>query len=125
MIIKYECYEGLIIVNVPDSSYWEIRIKQYAEDTGGDDYSLYLIFDDKKYLIRDTEYWWMGRDNLPCFAIGELYEEIVEIIAKQIADDPNLKIIDINVIESELIDSKYKERWLEKGYIELSSDGSW
>ena len=124
MIIKYDYIGDQVIVNVPDSSYWEIRFRLFDDNTGDDDYNLYLILGDKEFTLRDSDYWCQGRD-LPYTAVGALYEEIVEVIAEQIAKDPNLKFIDIGAIESELIDSKYQKAWLEKGYIKLDADGSW
>lgn len=123
MLIKYEYIGDRVIMNVPDNSYWEIRFKLF-NDGGLDDYNLYLIMDDREIELRDTDYWCSGRD-LPYTEVGALYEEIVEVIAERIAREPNLKLIDIDAIEAELIASKYEKRWLEKGFIKLAADGSW
>ena len=125
MLIKYEYIGDRVIVNVPDSSYWEIRFKLFDDDTGVEDYNLYLIFGDKEFVLRDTDYWCQGRRDLPYRAVGALYEEIVDVIAQRIAEDPNLKFLDIEAIEAELIETKYQNKWLEKGYITLTADGSW
>ena len=124
MIIKYEYIGDKIIVNVPDNAYWEIRFRLFDKDTGADDYNLYLIFGDKEFVLRDTEYWCQGR-KLPYTAVGALYEEIIEVIAERIALNPDLKFLDIEAIESELIESKYEKKWLEKGYIEVDANGRW
>ena len=124
MLIKYEYIGDKVVVNAPDNSYWEIRFKLF-DCEGNEDYNLYLIIGEKEFMLRDVDYWCQGRWNLPYTAVGALYEEMVEVIAKRIACEPNLKVIDVEAIESELLESKYKKKWLEKGFIELAADGSW
>ena len=125
MILKYEDIGDRVIMNLPDSACWEIRFRLFGEDTGCDDYNLYLIYGDKEIVLRDTEYWCQGRRDLPYTAVGALYEEIVEVIGKKLALDPDLRIIDIEAIEEELIAAKYEKKWIEKGYIKPSDNGSW
>ncbi len=124
MFIKYENCGDNIILNVPDSEMWQICYR-LLDEKGYDDCSLYLIIADKTILLRDGEDWWNGRPDLPCFAVGELYEEIVEVIFAKIENEPNLKVIDITSIEYQLIKEKYEKKWLEKGYVTADNNGSW
>ena len=124
MFIKYEDCGDNIIINVPDAETWQIRFKLFDEDCN-DDYNLYLIIGDKTVLLRDTEYWCQGRPNLPYSVVGKLYEEIVNAIWTKLDNEPNLKMIDIPLIESKLLEEKFEKDWIEKGYVEVYDDGSW
>ena len=123
MLIKYDFCGDNNIVNIPETMYWKISFAMLDEN-GRDDYNLYLHIGNEKITIRDTDFWSMGRD-LPYEEVGYMYEEMVDIIAAKIEQEPNLKIIDISAIESTLINEKYEKRWIEKGYIEPDADGSW
>lgn len=122
MFIKYNngCGDN-IIVNVPDSEYWEIKF-QLFDDNCCDNYNLYLVTKDRTITLRDTEYWSQGRD-IPYSSVGGMYEELVDVIGEKIAD--NVRFIDIDKLESELIEAKYYKKWLDKGYICIYENGSW
>ena len=124
MFIKYEYIGDQCLVHIPDGAYWEIRFRLFDDDTGEEDYGLYLILGDREFTLRDPDRWCQGRD-LPYYAVGSLYEELVEVIASWVATDPCLKLLDLEAIEAELIEAKYKAQWLEKGYIKLDADGRW
>ena len=124
MFIKYEYIGDKILINVPDSSVWEIRFRLFNED-GDEDYNLYLTIDGKEIELRDTDYWCQGRPQLSYRAVGEMYEEIVEIVTQMIAEEPNLRVIDIDEIEAELIEHKYAQLWLDKGFVKPNKNGSW
>lgn len=124
MLIRYSHIGDQCIVNVPDNAYWEIRFRMFDTETGVDDFNLYLITEDKEIMLRDTDDLCQGR-NLSYIAVGNMHEEMVSVIADKIAKDPNLRLLDIDAIEAELLTSKYEKMWLEKGYITLDPDGSW
>ena len=112
MFIKYEnCGDNIVLI-VPDSAMWQICYRSFDED-GNDNCHLYLIIEDKTILLRDTEYWCQGRPNLPYSAVGYLYEEIVDVIFAKIANEPNLKIIDIPSVENQLLNEKYEKKGFE------------
>ena len=124
MFIKYEDCGDSIIIHLPDSVCWRICFKLF-DDNGNDDYGLYLNIEDKTILLRDTENWCQGRPNLSYTEVGSMYEEILDIIASKIENEPNLRMIDIPAIENKLLEEKYEKRWIEKGYVEVSPNGSW
>jgi hypothetical protein len=124
MFIKYEDCGDNIIVNVPDSLTWKICYKLFDE-AGNEDCNLYLIVGEETILLRDAEYWCQGRTNLPYSAVGDLYEEIVNVIGAKIENEPNLRIIDISSIESKLLEDEFEKKWIEKGYVDVYPDGSW
>ncbi len=124
MLFKYTYIGDQVIVNVPDHELWELRFMLFDDD-GYDNYNLYLIYRDKKTEIRETDFWTQGRPNLPYSAVGALYEEIVEVVCERLAGNPNLKIIDIDAIEDELIAQKYEKIWLDKNYVTKDSNGRW
>jgi hypothetical protein len=67
----------------------------------------------------------MGRNNLPYWIVGDLHQEIVNVICSKLEKDPSLKVIDITLIESELLEARFEKEWLEKGYIEARDVGHW
>ena len=123
MFIKYDDCGDNVIINLPDSIPWKICFRMFNENAY-DDFNLYLIMGEETILLRDTDYWCQGRSDLPYTAVGYMYEEMVDIIAKKIENDPNLRLIDISSIENELL-GKYEKIWIEKGYIEVDSNGRW
>ena len=125
MVIKYDTNENYKIMYVPDNTHLEFGFKRQDNDLMDNGYSLYLIFGEKEFLVRDSDYWCKERKLLPAIAVRELYEEIVETIRERLVMNPNLDFLDIDEIESELIESKYKEKWLKNGCIEINADGNW
>lgn len=124
MFIKYDSCGDNIVINVPDSVCWKVCFK-LLDDNCCDSYNLYLIVEDKTILLRDTDYWCQGRPKLCYTEVGYMYEEIIDMIASKIKNEPNLRIIDIPEIKNKLLEEKYEKKWIEKGYVELCSDGSW
>lgn len=113
MIIKYTHNGDRIIANIPDGSFWEIRFRMFDNDTGNDDFNLYLIHEGREITLRDTAHFCRSR-NLSCYCVGAMYGEMVDVIAARLANDPNLRILDIDAIESELLTSKYEKLFLEE-----------
>lgn len=121
MIIKFKNIDT-VIVCIPESVCWEIRVNLFDEESY-DDGGIYLNVQNKQYQIRNVDMWCMGRTKLPFQAVVDLYEEMVNVITKKFTD--NQKMIDIDVIEAELIDIKYKNLWNERGYIQIDINGFW
>ncbi len=105
------------LIKLPENSYYEFK----SEFDDG----LYLILSNKEILLRDIDYWCQGRTELPSYAVYDLYSEIVDVIANLLTNDENIKIIDIDEIETDLINKNYEKAWLSRGYITISEDGSW
>jgi len=102
------------IMHLPDTACWSISYKEWDKD-GDSDGSIYLVVDEKEYVLRDVARWDFSV-TLKFNHISDMYEKMVELIGQQIAEDPNLKIIDIDAIEVAAI---VEEKWLNKGYIEV------
>ncbi len=115
MIFKFRFLGDNIVANIPDNEYWELRFNEY-NDTGDEDCNLYLVYKDKLIMLSDVPELMDEVPGLPCREAGALYEEIVDIVYTKIACDPDLKVIDINAIESELIKQKYEKLWIDNGY---------
>jgi len=124
MFIKYEFFADPVLVYIPDSEPWEIRMKS-VDENGFEDCGLYLTASGAETQLTDSDIWCQGRPDLPRWAVGELYEEIIEVIAQKIIEESNLKVIDIPQIECRLLCEKYEKIWAERGYIEIAENGSW
>ena len=90
-----------ILINLPTTSVWSITMRVCADESN-DDYSLYLMIDQEKILLRDIDYWCRGRE-LPLSAVGDLYKEIIDTITYILKDNPTTTCINIDKIEDELI----------------------
>lgn len=123
MIIKYVFCGDRAVVYIPGNAQWEI-ISRSVNDKGYDDNGLYLIVDGKERSLSDADAWCSGR-SIPEYEIGTLHEDVVDTVFKRMAGDLALRVIDIEEIIAELLTAKYEKRWAERGYIELSGDGSW
>lgn len=123
MIIKYEYIGDRAVVYIPDDAQWEI-ITRSVDEKGYEDNGLYLIVNGEERSLSDAEAMCAGR-SLPEYEIGALHGDVVDAVFRRMADDPQLRAIDIEEIIAELLTSKYEKRWAEKGYIELRADGSW
>ncbi len=120
MIIKCSHVDGVenAIINIPDSAYYEIRSR--FED------GIYLILSDKEIQLRDIDFWCQGRSpELTSWAVTDLYDEMVDVIADILTNNEHISSIDIDEIENDLISKKYEQEWLSKGYITIREDGSW
>ncbi len=124
MFIKYEYLGDKVIMNLQSEANWKICFKLF-DDEGCEDYNLYLITDEETVVLRDVEYWCQGRPDLRYTAIGELFEEIVDVIAHKLEHEPDIRVIDIPAIENKLIEEKYEKMWMEKGFIKIDEHGRW
>ena len=124
MIIKYEFAGEKAVVFIPDNVQWEI-ISRCIDDRGYDDNGLYLIVDGKERTLEAGDAWSGGARTIPDFEVSCLHEEVIDVIAERMANNPDLRIIDINEIIEGLISSEYYKRWLEKEYIKPDANGRW
>ena len=125
MYIKYEYVADKVFLHLPDSLPWEIRFRYFNKTGERDDLCLYLSIGEQEILLCDPDIWCQGRPDLPYDAVAMLYEEMVDVIAQKVIEDPDLKVLDINAIEMQLLEEKYEKIWAEKGFIELDENGSW
>lgn len=124
MIIKYEDIGDKVLMQIPAGSPWEIRYRLFS-DPNDDYYKLCLITGDREITLDSADKWCQGRPKLPDSAVGVLFEEMIEVIAAKLEQDPDLKFLDIEEIEAGLIASRYEKLWLELGFITLSENGGW
>lgn len=126
MYLRCEFIGDEMLIYIPDTVVWCLKVNPYEAQSGDvyGVYKLYLEVDGKEILLRDADYWCSGR-KLPAEAVGELYSEIIDIVFQKVIKDDTLKYVDIDEIESELLNTKYEKLWIEKGYIELDANGSW
>lgn len=121
MFVKCSCADCVdnALINLPENDYYEFRSKS--------DDGIYLIFLNKEIQLRDIEHWCQGRPELPCCEVENLYDELVNVIANMLANDENIKVLDFDKIESDLITEKYEKRWLSKGYVTVKDEwgGRW
>ena len=119
MFIKCSYCDGVdnVVINLPETEKFEIRCKY--------DDGLYLILPDEEIILRDIYHWCDGRPELPTYAVDELYSEIVDVIAKTLISDENIRSIDIDEIENKLLDEKYAKKWSSNGYITIDENGVW
>lgn len=124
MFIQFDDIGDRRLIHLPDSAYWELRFRLFDEK-GNDDYGLYLILGEEEILLRDTDTLCQGRPELHYRAVGALYEAMVERVGERLAADPMPRIVDIDAIESELLEEKFYQQWLKKGYIQPDANGHW
>ena len=124
MYLKYEDCVDKTIINLPAEKSWKICFKFFGDDVL-EDYNLYLMMDGETVLLLDTEDLCQGRPGLSSRAVGELYEEIIDVIAEKLEKEPDLRVIDIMAVMNKLLDEKYEKKWLEAGFITLDANGSW
>ncbi len=74
--------------------------------------------------MRDTDLYCSGRD-IPIEAVGELYDDVINLITNMIIENPNHQYVCIEDLESQLLRDKYEEQWTKKGYICPNENGSW
>ncbi|MBQ6897992.1 MAG: hypothetical protein IJN70_03350 [Clostridia bacterium] len=124
MYLKYEDCGDKIILNLPAEKSWKICFKLFDDDVA-EDYNLYLMMDGETVLLLDTEYLCQGRPELSYRAVGELYEEIIDVIAEKLEKEPDLRVIDIMAAMNKLLAEKYEKKWLDAGFITPDANGSW
>ena len=124
MFIQFDDIGDRRLIHLPDSARWELRFRLF-DDKGNNDYGLYLFLDEEEISVRDTDTLCQGRPELPYTAVGLLYAAIVDRVAERITSDPTLRLIDIDAIEAELLEEKFYQQWLNKGFIQPDANGHW
>ena len=119
MFIKCSYCDGVdnVLIHLPETEKFEFR---YRYDDG-----LYLILPDREIMLRDMDYWCQGRLELPTYAVGDLYSEIVDTIAEMLINNEKISVVNIDRVEEKLVSEKYEKEWVSKEYISTSKDGSW
>lgn len=116
MIIKCDYCDGTdnALIYLPDNERYEIRTRynEYGER------EICLILNNKEIILRDVEFWAMGRKDLPISAIECLYDDIVSSIQDKLMKDPKIDVLDIDEIEEIVFNEKYKDEWCSNGYID-------
>lgn len=118
MFVKCSYCDGVdnVLINFPETEEYEIRFR-YRD-------GLYLILPNKEIMLRDVDHWCDGRPNLPAWAVGDLYSEIVDVVTELLINDKKINCINIDEIEGKLL-KKYEKEWSSLGYITIDEDGSW
>ena len=117
MYIKYEFIGDRNLIFIPDNKLWSLRFRMFDED-GNEDYSVYLTVEGSDPIrILDVDQFCQGNPDLPYYAVGHLYEDLIDTAAEQIRTNPAECVLDISDLVSQLVLSKYKAIWVEKGYI--------
>lgn len=110
------------IINLPDSIHWEFIWDQFNEN--GD--ILHLKIGDEDYVLGDLDRWCSGRPELPVFEVISLYEDLLKEILNCLQSGADHLAIHLVDLENELVSTKYKAQWLQKGYISIDPDtGFW
>ncbi len=119
----YICYSNIEkrIIHIPSHVTWTLECRPF-DDEGNEDGNMYLILEGKEYVIRDPEYWCIGR-KLPYHIVVYFYEDMLNVIMEELANNPH--VINIDKIENDMIENKYKKKWLDNGYIEIDDNGNW
>jgi hypothetical protein len=123
MYIKYEYIGDRTLLHLSPDKPWSLQFRMFDED-GNEDYSVYLtVSGGTPIQILDTDLFCQGCPDLPYYAVGHLYEDVIDAAAEQVSADPNVRVLDIPGIVDQLVASKYRDLWLTKGYI--GPDWSW
>ena len=123
MIVKYSFLGDVSIVCIPEGVQWEFASRSF-NDKGNEVYGLYLIVGEKEYTISEADTWCSGRD-IPDYEVGFLHESVMDVIFGMMSEKPELKVIDMEEIIHEMLSSEYRQRWVEKGYIQPDENGHW
>lgn len=123
LIIRFEFIGDENLICIPDTVPWRIVCK-FCDNTGYDDYGLYLILNGEEIQLRDAETLCSGR-NIPLDAVGELHYDMINEISKKLIETPKTEFICLEDLESDLLKSKYEELWISKGYIHPDKNGAW
>ena len=116
MLFKVTINFDYCIINAPDSQLWSLSYRDtYCEDgCEYEDFHLHLLLGDEDIELRDAKFCSLADDDhlFPSKCeVGQLYEELINIIAERIAAVSDIRIIDIDSLEAELYVNKYKEKW--------------
>lgn len=116
MLFKFtQCIDPCII-NVPDNSYWKLsyRDEYYDDEYEYRDYILRLVFSNEEIELRDANHCAIAEDDRLFVHendVGWMYRELIDVVAERLATTPDLKLIDIDSIENELYQKKFREQW--------------
>ena len=117
MYIKYEFIGDRNLLFIPSGKHWSLRFLMFDED-GNEDYSVYLTVEgDKPIRVLDVDLFCQGNPDLPYYAVGHLYEDLVNLAAEQLANGPLLLLLDIPDLVRHLVETKYRALWSERGYV--------
>lgn len=117
MYIKYDYIGDRTLLYLPPDKLWSLRFRMFDED-GDEDYSVYLTVDDGEPIcVLDVDLFCQGSPNLPYYAVGHLYEDLIDAAADLLVRDPDLPLLDIPSLARRLVDTKYRDLWFRKGYI--------
>ena len=117
MYIKYEYIGDRNLLYIPPGKLWSLRFLMFNED-GDEDYSVYLTVDDGKPIcILEVDLFCQGNPGLPYYAVGHLYEDLIDLAAEALSDNPSLPVLDIPALVRRLVGSKYRDLWFKKGYV--------
>ena len=70
-----------------------------------------------QHRIKFCDLFCQGSPNLPYYAVGHLYEDLIDAAANQLVSDPDTPLLDIPALVRRLVDTKYRDLWHKKGYI--------
>ena len=117
MYIKYEFIGDRNLLFIPSGKPWSLRFLMFDED-GSEDHSVYLTIEGNKPIrVLDADLFCQGNPNLPYYAAGHLYEDLIDLAAEQLSSGPILLLLDIPDLVRHLVDTKYRALWSERGYV--------
>ena len=117
MYIKYEYIGDRTLLSIPADKLWSLRFLMFDED-GNEDYSVYLTAEGSEPIqVLDVDLFCQGSPNLPYYAVGHLYEDLIDAAANQLVSDPDTPLLDIPALVRRLVDTKYRDLWHKRGYV--------
>ena len=117
MYIKYDYIGERTLLYLPPGQHWSLQYRMFTDDGCGD-FSVYLTADGiDPITVLDADLFCQGTPDLPCHVVGHLYEELIDTVAKGLANNPNAIFVDIPILVHQLVDTKYRDLWIQKGYI--------
>ena len=117
MYLKYDNIGDRTLLHLPADKLWALRFRIFDED-GCEDYSVSLaVAGEKPIPVLDADLFCQGNPDLPRYAVGRLYEELIDTAAAQLEQDPAPPQLDIPALVRTLVDTKYRALWVKKGYI--------
>lgn len=109
---------GNNLIFIPNNKQWRLE-SSYDESA-----SIYLYTDNEEPLtVANSAGLLMHCEKLDVDKIIALYDDIIEKVAEIIAQDPDIKFINLFKIQKELVYGKYKEKWLAEGLLDQEYDG--